>query len=99
MRLLAISPSPPTGAVASVLTVTCTATGTEADALRAAIQQDGLHVHIRNTSGTDRLYLIDTHGDVRATWSGLGLELVVVGRDGELYSAGAEGVVRRYALP
>ena len=59
----------------------------------------GPNGEIYATSGTDRLYLIDTHGDVRATWSGLGLELVVVGRDGELYSTGAEGVVRRYALP
>jgi hypothetical protein len=59
----------------------------------------GPNGEIYATSGTDRLYLIDTHGDVRATWSGLGLELVVVGPDGELYSTGAEGVVRRYALP
>lgn len=51
------------------------------------------------TSGTDQLFLIDAQGEVQATWSGPGSELVVVGHEGELYAAGAEGVVRRYAPP
>lgn len=45
-----------------MLTVTCTLSGTEADAPRAAIQQDGLHVHIRNTSGADRLFDVEGVG-------------------------------------
>ena len=63
--------SDPTGAVSNVLTVTCTPTGTEADSLRAAIQQDGLHVHIRNTSGTDRTFDIEGVGGDSAPVDGL----------------------------
>ena len=43
------------------------------------------------TSGTDQLFLIDAQGEVQATWSGPGSELVVVGHEGELYAAGESG--------
>jgi hypothetical protein len=48
--------------VSNVLTVTCTPTGTQADSARAALQRDGLHVHIRNTSGADRVFEVEDVG-------------------------------------
>ena len=50
------------------------------------------------TSGTDRLYRFDARGDLQASWSGLELELVVIGPEGELYATGPQAIVRRYTL-
>jgi hypothetical protein len=66
------SPDGQTTGVPSLLTVTCTPTGTEADAERVTIQPDGLHVHIRNTSGTERIFDIEgVGGDVAPSVEGL----------------------------
>jgi tripartite motif-containing protein 71 len=50
------------------------------------------------TDGTDRLHLFDATGTLKASWSGLDLELSVIGPEREVYAAGVAGVVRRYAL-
>jgi outer membrane protein assembly factor BamB len=50
------------------------------------------------TDGTNRLHVLDHSGGLQATWSGLELELVVIGPEGEVYATGPEGIVRRYSL-
>ncbi len=80
----------PAGPVSNVLTVTCTATGTDADAERAALQPDGLHVHIRNTSGTERAFDVeDIGGDNAPSVEGLQVWPVPVGT--ARFSCGPEG--------
>jgi len=59
----------------------------------------GPNGEIYTTDGTDRLHLFDPSGDLRASWSGLDLELVVIGPENEVYATGPAGVVRRYSLP
>lgn len=58
----------------------------------------GPNGEIYATDGTDRLHLFDASGDLRASWSGVELELVVIGPEGEVYASGPTGVVRRYSL-
>ena len=50
------------------------------------------------TDGTDRLHRFDRSGDLKASWSGVELELAVIGPNSEVYATGAEGIVRRYTL-
>jgi outer membrane protein assembly factor BamB len=51
------------------------------------------------TDGTDRLHRFAANGHLMESWSGPGLETVVVGLDGDIFAAGLEGLVRRYAPP
>jgi outer membrane protein assembly factor BamB len=58
----------------------------------------GPNGEIYATDGTDRLHLLDASGDLQTTWSGLELELAVIGPEGEVYATGPAGIVRRYSL-
>jgi outer membrane protein assembly factor BamB/streptogramin lyase len=59
----------------------------------------GPNGEIYATDGTDRLHLFAASGDVQASWSGIELELVVVGPKREVYASGPSGVARRYTVP
>jgi outer membrane protein assembly factor BamB/sugar lactone lactonase YvrE len=58
----------------------------------------GPNGEIYATDGTDRLHLFDPGGDLQASWSGVELELAVIGPNGEVFATGPEGIVRRYSL-
>jgi outer membrane protein assembly factor BamB len=58
----------------------------------------GPNGEIYATDGTDRLHLLDVSGNPQTTWSGLELELAVIGPEGEVYATGPAGVIRRYTL-
>lgn len=44
--------------------------------------------HHRRGDRRPRLHLLDASGDLQATWSGLELELAVIGPEGEVYATG-----------
>ena len=50
------------------------------------------------TDGTDRLHRLDARGALQASWSGIDVELAVIGPNDEVYASGSQGVVRRYSL-
>lgn len=57
----------------------------------------GPNGEIYATDGTDRLHLLDGNGVLQASWSGVELELVVIGAENEMYATGQDGVIRRYS--
>ena len=58
----------------------------------------GPNGEIYATDGTDRLHLFDASGTLKASWSGLDVELAVIGAEREVYATGLAGVLRRYSL-
>ena len=50
------------------------------------------------TDGTVRLLRFAPNGDLISSWSGRDLEQAVIGPEGDFYTTGLEGVVRRYSL-
>ena len=54
--------SPAGEVLPSILEVTCTPAGTVAGSSRVAVQRDGVHIRVRNTSGASRTFEIDGIG-------------------------------------
>jgi len=51
------------------------------------------------TDGAERLHLFAPDGELISSWSAPNLELAVIGPEGDIYTTGLDGIVRRYSRP